>query len=73
MNNFTKEELEELLSLFDYIKTSPVWIYREGYHDNLELKIKIKLDDYCEHDWIEHVMPDDKIQLFCSKCNRCKE
>lgn len=61
MNEFTKEELEELMHC--------VYAYRdlcdEDVEDNLCDKLKFMIDNYCEHESEPHEQ-----EICCIKCQR---
>ena len=63
MNEFTKEELEELMHC--------VYAYRdlcdEDVEDNLCDKLKFMIDNYCEHDYR---IVTDLDHLKCVKCSK---
>lgn len=46
MNDFTKEELQ---NLFFYVQVVPSYHRRDGYNALME-KIKTMIDNYCEHE-----------------------
>lgn len=50
MNDFTKEELLQLLSDMDYVKS---YYGEEGINQELEDKLISMIDNYCEHDFIK--------------------
>jgi hypothetical protein len=57
MNDFTKEELEEIkYFIFGNPKSN----------NDLCLKIQSMIDNYCEHDWV-HSYREKEYEL-CSKC-----
>lgn len=65
MNDFTKEELEELMHC--------VYAYRdlcdEDVEDNLCDKLKFMIDNYCEHKTTGQVSDVDYVNI----CIECKE
>lgn len=66
MNDFTKEELENILSWADvYTEFGQSWVYQ--IHKPLIDKIAILIHTYCEHEWNynQHEMPID-----CAKCKK---
>ena len=56
MNDFTKEELEDLESIVRHVCCWPDEILK-----NLGFKLQSLIDNYCEHEWING---------YCEKCNR---
>lgn len=64
MNDFTKEELEALLSA---IKV--VWV-ADGteIEDKLFEKLQSMIDNYCEHDLYE----TSSLVSHCCKCGKCE-
>ena len=68
MNNFTKEELEEILE-FVVTNDNPA-----DNHDKLINKIQSIIDNYCDkecdHNWFECFYGDERIPIkLCSVCN----
>ncbi len=45
MNDFTKEELEEIIESFDWIETETSWDWKR----DLRKKIQSMIDNYCKH------------------------
>lgn len=72
MNDFTKEELEELL-----ISLSCRFSRQLGYESkehllfthNLENKIQSMIDNYCEHEWAFYFSSDGS-DVKCMKCEK---
>lgn len=65
MNDFTKEELKEMLLVFNELfaeSSQP-----ESTH-KLKIKIESMIENYCEHEWKsgEHLFTD----IYCIKCKR---
>ncbi len=58
MNDFTKEELEDLLK---YV-THPLWTNSQ----HLSNKIQFMIENYCEHE-ADFMEPNDIQCKFCSK------
>ena len=65
MNDFTKEELEDIYNCIDvYCWGSPV---SKAVHELLMNKIQYMIDDYCDHE------PEEwSKQLTFQKCKKCK-
>lgn len=60
MNDFTKEELEDLYACcgggaYDF---HPL----EDWKKLLRIKIKYMIDNYCEHEWVN--------ATYCTKCEK---
>lgn len=63
MNDFTKDELLELLYSLDCCHITPVGVKSPP----LILKIQSMMDSYCEHEW--HTYPKNVTAIpFCKKC-----
>ena len=66
MNEFTKDELEEIVDMMHYARKQGV----ETTHNlsyQVELKAKSMIDNYCEHS--ESIMDcDGGITLVCKEC-----
>lgn len=62
MNDFTKEELDELRASRCYHLDDNF-----PYEDALFMKLSSMIDNYCDHDWIynQHGMPK-----YCAKCKK---
>jgi hypothetical protein len=65
MNDFTKEELRNLIST---ISTVRIYTDIDNYDDDLYNKIQSMIENYCEH---ESAHIDYDYQAL--KCNKCKE
>ncbi len=61
MNNFTKDELEELLFFTELHKNK----YRLKYPDELLNKLQSLIDNYCEHE------PHGDFHVCVDKCKKC--
>ncbi len=61
MNEFTKEELEDLL----YCVKDHTGYQGDSIHKNLIDKIQSFIDNYCEH---EKVVPNYDCKTQCYKC-----
>ena len=61
MNDFTKEELEEIVESFDWIESETSWDWKHP----LRNKIQSMIDNYCDHEFNEN------IGGFCWKCTKC--
>lgn len=59
MNNFTKEELEEVACRME---NEPEW---------LNHKIKSMIDNYCEHDYIGSIKSCIDCRVSECRCNKC--
>lgn len=70
MNDFTKEELEQIL--FDY--DALVFAYGKESIDpfilNLREKIYRMIDNYCDHHLINYCCGCDPENIVCDKCHR---
>lgn len=66
MNDFTKEELQ---NLFFYVQVVPSYHRRDGYNALME-KIQFMIDNYCEHDY-HPVLGSFQIES-CHKCMKVK-
>lgn len=62
MNDFTKEELIELIDSFDWIEGETSW---EWKHE-LRHKIQSMIDNYCEHDCKATIW-----QCQVTACSKC--
>lgn len=60
MNDFTKEELEEIIESFDWIETETWWDWKHP----LRKKIQSMIDNYCEHE----LQPFTSFRDICIKC-----
>lgn len=49
MNDFTKEELLSIIDAFKWIKDDPAWRNKEGWDDELEVKIRDMIAN-CKHE-----------------------
>ena len=67
MNDFTKEELEIIIKIYEY--GGPVGTYIEGM-GHLINKIQSMIDNYCEHSSSTSscIKIDGVSLLICSKC-----
>ena len=64
MNDFTKEELEHLATLFKFTEVA----YPDfKLNEDLWVKIESMIDNYCEHKETE-MDCDGGISLVCTKC-----
>lgn len=61
MNDFTKEELESLLST---IKSLRVYTEIVNWDEDLEIKIQSMIDSYCEHE-MTHETGEYLICIHC--------
>lgn len=71
MNDFTKEELIELIDSFDWIEGETSW---EWKHE-LRHKIELMIDNYCKHEPDTmgiSCSPDNKVLYTVHKCSKCK-
>lgn len=64
MNEFTKEELQELKRCLKYMITGHVTPY-SALTINMKKKIQSMIDNYCEH---TRQMPNYNIQTQCADC-----
>ncbi len=62
MTDFTKDELESLLST---IKSLRVYTEIVNWDEDLEIKIQSMIDNYCEHEFIP------AIEEYVDCCNKC--
>ena len=69
MNDFTKEELEELLNGYEHHSHNT----RHNW-PSLDLckKIQSMIDNYCEHDFVTFLQDQNK-EPFIEKCLECHE
>ncbi len=66
MNNFTKEELQTLFHWgVDRVQAIGTELFEEESGDKLYEKLRIMIEDYCDHEWIYDVHRGRKV---CSKC-----
>lgn len=61
MNDFTREELEEIIESFDWIETETWWDWKHP----LRKKILNMINNYCEHP----VLEGGVIGFKCMGCN----
>lgn len=63
MNDFTKDELEDLIST---IKSLRIYTGIDNWDEDLEFKIQSMINNYCNHLW------DDAAtnQFYCIKCQK---
>lgn len=59
MNNFTKEELEEIMTAMNY--------WHEDLKTSLHNKIQSMIDNYCDH---EDYRKDEWMICVCNKCHK---
>ena len=59
MNDFTKEEWEEILNGVGWLEEVGGW---SEELDALMKKIRSMIDNYCEHEWVN--------ATYCEKCNK---
>jgi len=69
MNDFTKEELEDLLEWGNAYCIGMATIAKM-YHCNLIGKIELMIDNYCEHEWDD--TKNTRKYFRCSKCRITK-
>ncbi len=62
MNDFTKEELENILN-------GNVTLYPHT-HCNLVNKIQSMIDNYCEHEWENICCQCALDKIYCHKCEK---
>ena len=62
MNDFTKEELEEIYD--------SIMCYTEPTNDDLLTKIQTMINNYCEHDWDNSCCGCSMQSIYCTKCNK---
>jgi hypothetical protein len=68
MNDFTKEELEQLISWGEiYTEFGQSWI--DALNRPLIEKIQSMIDNYCEHTWFVYIDSDKRV-LRCHKCDK---
>ncbi len=67
MNDFTKEELEGMLTVADSFLARGIAIYSE----KITNKIQSMIDTHCTHAWMYNPYQDDGKRL-CVKCRACK-
>jgi hypothetical protein len=60
MNDFTKEELENMLSIIDF----------EMHTQSLCNKIQSMIENYCDHHLINYCCRCDPENIVCDKCHR---
>ncbi len=65
MNDFTKEELEEIVESFDWIESETSWDWKHP----LRNKIQSMIDNYCEHTWFFYLSSNGS-RLKCHKCDK---
>lgn len=66
MNDFTKDELIEILLVFNESIVSST--QPESTHV-LRDKIQLMVDKYCEHSWAFYISPHGNA-VRCNKCNK---
>jgi hypothetical protein len=66
MNDFTKEELEEIIESFNWIESETSWDWKH----KLRNKIKSMIDNYCEHTWFFYLNSKANSALRCHKCDK---
>jgi len=59
MNDFTREELQEIVDMANETNTGSQG-HGLGLHFDIRDKIQYMIDSYCEHEWINGV--------YCDKC-----
>jgi hypothetical protein len=66
MNDFTKDELEEILGCVNSI----IAINKESkdYFGPLAYKTEAMIDNYCEHEWKNHCPECNPLNIYCIKC-----
>lgn len=64
MNDFTKEELEQLISDINNIR---IYTDIDNWDDELHTKIQFMIENYCEHDTC-----GGEIEEFIDICAKCK-
>lgn len=62
MNDFTKEELENILN-------GNIELYPATF-SGLRNKIQSMIDTYCDHNWENYCCGCDAENLACTKCDR---
>ncbi len=68
MNDFTKEELEDLE---EFLSDAPEFFDdSDGCLFNLHEKVKSMIDKYCEHEWENEYRGSIIIGIYCQKCAR---
>jgi len=65
MNDFTKEELEELVCAL----TQDLNKFGRPYHEDLLEKIQTMIDSHCEHEFVGYLKGVAAIP-YCRKCQR---
>ena len=60
MNDFTKDELEEISRCTEHMSLD----------FNLVDKIEALIDNYCEHEWENYCCGCDPENLVCKKCEK---
>ena len=68
MNDFTKEELEEIQRCLKYIVKSGINPYSCVTLD-AKKKVHSMIDNYCEHEWAFYISPHGNV-VRCNKCNK---
>lgn len=72
MNDFTKEELIELLVVIDgYVNEDRFMRDGEGLYIPIVNKIQSMLENYCEHDYKKTLSKSG--MYFISMCHKCKK
>jgi len=70
MNNFTKEELEDLL----FCVKEHTGYEEDSIHKNLIAKLQPMIDNYCKHEPKTSFSIGDKMRLYpkytCTKCTK---
>ena len=63
MNDFTKDELEEMLSCVNNYTSECPKGYADLIYPELYSKIQSMIDSYCDHEWDEYFS-----SIRCGKC-----
>ena len=67
MNDFTKEELEEIAEMMRYARKQCVATKHELSYQ-VEVKALSMIENYCEHQWENHCCGVIDAAFLCSKC-----
>jgi hypothetical protein len=67
MNEFTKEELQSIVSS---IKSLRIYTEIENWEEELLDKVQTMIDNYCEHEWENICSGCDLGVICCMKCDK---
>ncbi len=67
MNDFTKEELETLISTINSVR---IYTGIDNWDEELFNKLQSMIENYCEHEWENICCQCTLDKIYCHKCNK---